>query len=95
MSFLRFRKSSMSLFNISIIIATTSSIGTEGYKFTTSKEVCILLEDISHSFASSTNENGFKTLCLFLFKIGCIVLTKCFEVPYGGDLIVDTTALVW
>ena len=94
MSFLRFRKSSMSLFNISIIIATTLSIGAAGYKFTKSKEVCILLEDRFHSFASSTKEDEFKTLCLFLFKVGCIILTKYFEVPYGGDPIVDTTALI-
>ena len=56
-SFVRFRKSSMSLFYISIITATASSIGTDGCKFTTSKEVCISLGDIFHFFASSTNED--------------------------------------
>ena len=71
----------MSLFNISIITATDSSIGTDGYKFTTSKEVRISLGDIFYSFASSKNVNEFKTLCLFLFKVGCIILTKYFEVP--------------
>ena len=94
MSFVRFRKSSILLFNISITIASASSIGTDGYKFTTSKEVCILLADIFHCFASSTNEDEFKTLCLFLFKIGCIILTKYFEVPYGSDPIVDTSAFM-
>ena len=79
MSFVRFCKSSMSLFNISIITATAS---------------CISLEDIFHSFASSTNEYEFKTLCLFLFKVSWIILTKCFEVPYGGDPVVYTTALI-
>ena len=43
-SFVPFRKSSMPLYNISIITATASSIGTYRYKFTTSKEVCISLE---------------------------------------------------
>ena len=84
----------MSLFNISIITATASLIGTDGYKFTTSKEVCISLEDIFHSFASSTNEDEFKTICLLLFKVGCIILTKYFKVPYGSDPTVDTTALI-
>ena len=83
----------MSLFNISIITATASSIGTDGYKFTTSKEVYISLGDIFHSLVSSTNADEFKTLCLFLFKIGCITLTKYFKVSYAGDPIVDTTAL--
>ena len=69
MSFVHFRKSLMSLFDISIITATATSIGTNGYKFTTSKEVCISLRDIFHSFAPSTNEDEFKTLCLFLFKV--------------------------
>ena len=46
------------------------------------KEVFISLEDIFHSYASSTNE------------VGCIILNKYFEVPYGGDPIVDTTALI-
>ena len=81
----------MSLFNISIITTTASSIGTDGYKFTTSKEVYISLGDIFHSFASSTNEYEFKTLCFILFKVGCIFLTKYFEVPYGADAMVDTT----
>ena len=49
------------------ITATASSIGTEGYKFTTSKEVCISMEDIFHYFASSTNEDEFKNLCLLLY----------------------------
>ena len=67
MSFLRFRKSSMSLFNISIIIATALSIGAAGYKFTKSKEVCISLEDRFHSFASSTKEDEFKLcVCFYL-----------------------------
>ena len=91
-SFVHFRKSSMSLFNISIITATALSIETDGYKFTTSKEVCISLGDIFHSFASFTNEYEFKTLRLF--KVGCIILTKYFEFPYGGEPMVDTTALV-
>ena len=82
----------MSLFNISIITATASSIGTDGYKFTTSKEVCISLGDVFHPVASSTNEDEFKTL--FLFKVGYIILTKYFEVPYTGDPIVDTTAVM-
>ena len=94
LSFICFRKSSMSLFNISIITATALSIGTDRYTFSTSKEVYISLQAISHSFASSTNEDEFKTLCLFLFKVGCIILTKYFKVPYGGDPIVDTTALI-
>ena len=47
-----------------------------------------------HSFASSTNEDESKTQCLFLFEGGCIILTKYFEVPYAGNPIVDTTALV-
>ena len=84
----------MSLSNISIITATASSIGTDGYKFTTSKEVSISLGDLFHAFASSKTEDEFKTLCLFLFKVGCIVLTKYFEVLYAGDPIVDTTALM-
>ena len=33
-------------------------------------------------------------LCLFLFKVGCIILTKYFKVLYAGDPIVDTTALM-
>ena len=33
-------------------------------------------------------------LCLFLFKVGCIILTKYFEVLYAGNPIVDTTALM-
>ena len=65
-----------------------------GIFFTTSKEVCISLGDIFHSFASSTNEYEFKTVYLFLFTVSCIILTKYFEVPYGGDPIVDTTALM-
>ena len=36
----------------------------------------------------------FKIRFLFLFKVGSIILTKYFEVLYGGDLIVDTTALI-
>ena len=51
-SFVRSRKSSMSLINISIIAVRASSIGTGGYKFTTSKEVCISFGGIFHSFAS-------------------------------------------
>ena len=84
----------MSLFNISIITATAPSIGNEWYKFTISKEVCISLENIFYSFASSANEDEFKALSLFLFKVGCIILTKYFEVPYRDDPIVDTTALI-
>ena len=94
MSFVRFHKSSMPLFNISIITATGSSIGTDGCKCTTSKEVCMLVSDIFHSFAFSTNEDESKTLCLFLFKVGCFTLTKYFNMPYGGDLRVDTAALM-
>ena len=56
----------MSLFNISIIAATASSIETSGYKFTTSKEVCISLGEKSHSFVSSTNEDEFKTVCFYV-----------------------------
>lgn len=56
----------MSLFNISIIAATASSIETSGYKFTTSKEVCISLGDTFHSFVSSSNENEFKTTIVFI-----------------------------
>ena len=84
----------MSLFNTSIITATALSIGTDECTFTTSNEVSISLEDIFHSFTSSTIEDQFNTLCLFLFKVGCIILTKYFEVPYGGYPIVDTTALI-
>ena len=84
----------MPLFNISIITATDSSIETDGYNFTISKEVCISLGDILHSFATSANVDEFKILCLFLFKVGCVILTKYFEVPYAGDPIVDTTALM-
>ena len=61
MSFARFPKSSMSLFNTSIITETASSIGTDGYKFTISKEIWISLGDIFHSFASSSKEDEFKT----------------------------------
>ena len=56
----------MSLFNISIIAATALSIETSGYKFTTSKEVCISLCDKSHSFVSSANEDEFKTAFVFM-----------------------------
>ena len=82
----------MSLFKISIITATASSIGTDGYKFATSKEVCISLGDIFHSFASSTDVDEIKTLCLFLFKLGCIILTKYFE---GRRNITRKIDLVW
>ena len=92
--FVRFCKSSILLFNISIVTVTASSIGTDEYKFTTSKEVYILLADIFHCFACSTNEDEFKTMCLFLFKAGCIILTKYFEVPYGGYPIVHTSAFM-
>ena len=85
MSFVRFRKPSLLLFNISKIPATDPSIRTNEYKFTTSKEVCILLSDIYHSFASSTNEDQYMTLFLFLFKVGCIIFTKYFVVSYDGD----------
>ena len=64
------------------------------YNFTTSKEVCISLEEIFYSFASSTDEDEFKTLCLFLFKAGCIILTKYFEVPHGRNSTVDTSGLI-
>ena len=33
-------------------------------------------------------------LILFLLKVGCIVFTKSFKVSYGGDHLVDTTALM-
>ena len=89
-----FHKSSISLFNISTSTATASSIGTDGYKLTVPKKVCISLGDIFHSFTSSKNEEKFKTLDLFLFKVVCIVLTKYFEVPYGGDPIIDTIAVM-
>ena len=56
----------MSLFNISIITVTASSIGTSWYKFTISKEVCISLGDKFHSFVSSTNEDEFKTVFVFM-----------------------------
>ena len=82
------------IFNILIITATASSIRTDGYKFTTWKEVCTSLGDMFHSFASSTNEDESKTQCLFLFEGGSIILTKYFEVPYAGNPIVDTTALM-
>ena len=86
--------SSVLLFNISIITATASSTVTDGYNFTTSKEIYIfhILGDIFHSFASSTNEDEFITLCLFLFKVGCIAFTKYFEASYDAGPIVDTTA---
>ena len=84
----------MSLFNMSIITAAVISIVTDGYKFDTLKEVCILLGDIFHSFVSSINEEELKPLCLFLFKVECIILTMYFEVSYGGDPIVDATALM-
>ena len=73
MSLVRFRKSSMTLFNISVITSATSSIATDGYKFITSKEVLISLGDIFHCFASSANEDEFIILCLILFKVGYIV----------------------
>ena len=41
-----------------------------------------------------TNEDGFKTLYLFLFTVDCIIFTKYFKIPFGGDPIVDTTALM-
>ena len=66
----------MSLFNISIITAAASSIGTDGYKLTALKEVCISLGDLFRSFDSSANEEEFKTLCFFLLKLGCIISTK-------------------
>ena len=75
----------MSLFDISIINARALS---------TSKEVCISLGDIFHSFAPSTNEDEFKMLCLLLLMVGCIILIKYFEVPYSADPTVDTTALM-
>ena len=48
----------MSLFDISVINATALS---------TSKEVCISLGDIFHSFAPSTNEDEFKMLFAFTY----------------------------
>ena len=33
-------------------------------------------------------------LCVCFFKVDCIILTKCFKVPYGGDPIFDATALM-
>ena len=84
----------MSLFNISIITATALPIGNDECKFATSKEVCISLGETFYSFASSANVDEFKTLRLFLFKVGSITLTKYFEVSYVGDPILDTTALM-
>ena len=66
----------MSLFNISIITATASSIGTDGYMLTALKKVCISLSDLFRFFNSSANEEEFKTLCFFLLKLGCIISTK-------------------
>ena len=66
MSFARFPKSSMSLFKISIITATSLSIGNDEHKFTKSKEDYISLGDIFHSFAFSINGDEFK-LCDFSY----------------------------
>ena len=77
-----------------MITATASSIGTVGQKFTTSKKVCNLLSDTFHPFASFTNEDGYMTLCLILFKIGCIIFTKYFKVPYDADPTFENTALM-
>ena len=56
----------MSLFNISTITAAAPMIETDGYKFTTSKEVFISLGDIFHSLASSTNKDELKALFVFI-----------------------------
>ena len=67
MSFVRFRNSSVSLFNISIITATVSSIESGCHKLTALKEVCISFGDIFHSFASS-NEDKFKLRVFFYLR---------------------------
>ena len=66
------------------------SIGTDGYKSTSTKELFISLGDLLHSYASSKNDSEFKTLCLILFQAGCIVFTKYFEVLYVDDPVADT-----
>ena len=83
----------MSLFNISIITATASSIGTDGYNLQHQKRLVFHWKIYSIPLLLPQMTMNLK-FCLFLFMACCIILTKYFEVPYGGDPIVDTTALI-
>ena len=57
MSFVRFRKSSLSLFNVSIIATTASSIGIEGYKFTKDAEYQKNKRHLKEKYQQLKNEN--------------------------------------
>ena len=49
---------------------------------------------VSDVATSYTNDGEFITPCLFLFKVGCMISTKYFDVPYGAVFIFDTIALI-
>ena len=83
----------MSLFNSSITTATASSIRTDRFKFITSKKFVFHWQIYSIPSLFPKMKMNLK-LCLFLFKVGCIILTKYFEVPYDGEPIVYFTALI-
>ena len=51
----------------------------------------ISVGDIFHVFASLANLTEFLILCLLLFSVGCIILTRYLEILQGGFPIVYTT----
>ena len=48
----------------------------------------------SHVAASFTNDDEFIMQCLFLFKVGCMMSAKYFDVLYGAVPRVDTIVLI-
>ena len=80
---MRVFRSSKPLFQVSIKTVIALSIGMDGYKLMTSNDNWISSWVVSHGTASFTNDEKFITQCFFLFKVGCMMSTKYFNVPYG------------
>ena len=87
--------SSESLFRVNhYYIFYSNGYSMDGYKLMKSHDTWISSWVVSHVAASFINDGEFITQRLFLFKVGCMISTKYFDVPYGAVPIVDTIVLM-
>ena len=69
-------------------------MGMGGYKLRTSNDTLISAWFVSHVTVSFKSDDEFIMQCLFLFKMGCMMSTKYFDIPYGAVPTVDTIFLI-
>ena len=70
------------------------SSGTDGYRFTTSRDSWVSVGSIFQSFGSCTNDVEFWILLLLLFSFGWIIWTRYLDIPYVGVPMIDKIVLV-